>query len=240
MYYNSNDGENKLQWGNFMKRLKLTDFFIGIVFTLLFLSLAVIITINFRPLYYLDMKVLHIEESSGYPKQEILDNYNALIDYSSPFFRGSLTFPTLQASESGLAHFKEVKNIFSFFYILGAFTLVLGVAIMRYKHRKKDYSYLLASSITAAILPLFVILAVAVDFDTTFVMFHKLFFHNDDWLFNPVTDPVIKILPETFFMHCALLIIFFIILGNIIFAIQYFRIKKNFLIKYRKHNNLKI
>ena len=227
--------------GYFMKRLKLTDFFIGIVFALLFFSLAVIITINLRPLYYLDIKALHIEESSGYPKQEIIDNYNALIDYSFPLFRGGLTFPTLPSSESGLQHFKEVKDIFSFFYILGALTLVLGIAIMRYKHRKKDYSYLLASSITAAVLPLSVLLPLTVDFDTSFVIFHKLlFFNNNDWLFNPVTDPVINILPETYFLHCALAIILFIILGSIIFAIQYFRIKKKFHIKYRKSSNLKI
>ncbi|HCM13569.1 MAG TPA: TIGR01906 family membrane protein, partial [Lachnospiraceae bacterium] len=80
-----------------------------------------------------------------------------------------------------------------------------------------------------------------VDFDTSFVIFHKLlFFNNNDWLFNPVTDPVINILPETYFLHCALAIILFIILGSIIFAIQYFRIKKKFHIKYRKSSNLKI
>jgi len=223
-----------------MKRWKITDFIIGIIFTLLLISLAVVITINFRPLYYWDVKALNIETTSGYSKQEILQNYNALIDYSSPFYQGSLSFPSLPASEYGLQHFKEVKDIFTFFYILGAITLVIGIAIIVYKHRKRDYHYLLVSSICAVVIPLFVTLALAIDFDTSFVIFHKIFFNNDYWIFDPATDPVIKILPDTFFLHCALLIILLIITGSIILAIVYFKKRKKFHIKYRKIQNLKI
>ncbi|NLP34557.1 MAG: TIGR01906 family membrane protein [Clostridiales bacterium] len=223
-----------------MKRFKFTDFIIGIIFTLLLISMSVVITINFRPLYYLDVEALNIEATSGYPKQEILDNYNALINYSSPFYKGSLSFPTLSASENGLQHFKEVKDIFTFFYILGAITLVLVVAIILYKRRKKDYHYLLVSSITTIVLPIIVALAIAIDFDTSFVIFHKIFFNNDYWIFDPTTDPVIKILPDTFFMHCALLIIFFVILGSILLATIYFNKRKKIHIKYRKSENLRI
>lgn len=223
-----------------MKRFKFTDFIISIIFTLLLISMSVVITINFRPLYYLDVEALNIEATSGYPKQEILDNYNALINYSSPFYKGSLSFPTLSASENGLQHFKEVKDIFTFFYILGAITLVLVVAIILYKRRKKDYHYLLVSSITTIVLPIIVALAIAIDFDTSFVIFHKIFFNNDYWIFDPTTDPVIKILPDTFFMHCALLIIFFVILGSILLATIYFNKRKKIHIKYRKSENLRI
>ena len=50
----------------------------------------------------------------------------------------------------------------------------------------------------------------AVGFNTFFVMFHELFFSNDDWIFNPVTDPIIMVLPEQFFMYCFIL--FFILI----------------------------
>lgn len=223
-----------------MKKLKFIDFLIGATFTLLLVSLAVIITINFRPLYYLDMDFLNIPASSGYPKEEIKANYDALIDYSSPFFTGELSFPTLPASDDGIQHFREVKNIFNFFYILAATTLVICIIIILYKRKRKDYSYLLASSITAIVLPSLVAIALAIDFDKAFVIFHKMFFNNDYWLFDPVSDPVIGILPATFFLHCALLIIFIIILGSIILALTYNHIRKNFHIKYRKIENLKI
>lgn len=223
-----------------MKKLKVTDFFIGCILTLLLISFAVVITINFRPLYYLDINLLNIPESSGYPREEIKANYDALIDYSSPFFAGELSFPTLPASDNGLQHFKEVKNIFNFFYVLAAITFVISVIIIQYKRKRKDHSYLLASSITAIVLPSLVAIALAIDFDTAFVVFHKIFFNNDYWLFNPTTDPVISILPATFFLHCALLIIFIIILGSFILALTYNHLRKNFHIKYRKIENLRI
>ncbi len=225
-----------------MNKFKITDFFIGIIFTLLFISLAVIITINFRPLYYMDIKFLNIEATSGLDKNEILANYNALIDYSSPFFRGDLVFPTLSASESGLSHFVEVKNIFISFYLLGAVTLILGIIIILHKSRNKDYSYLLVSAITAIVLPILLGLLMSINFDRTFILFHKLFFNNNDWLFDPTTDPVITILPDTFFMHCAILIILIVLLCSIIFLLIYvhFHKKRRYGIKYRKSRGLKL
>ena len=118
------------------RRFKITDFLIGIVFTLLFISLGVIFTVNFRPLYYMDVKLLNIPESSGYSREEIIENYNALIDYSSPFYKGDLSFPTLDASPSGLQHFKEVKDIFIAFYVLGAATLITAVILISTNPRR--------------------------------------------------------------------------------------------------------
>lgn len=223
-----------------MRRFKIADVFIGVLFTLLFISIAVVITINFRPLYYFDIDHLKIAESSGLTKEVIRENYDALIDYSSPFFKGELSFPTLAASESGLFHFTEVKNIFTGFYILGAITLAFGVVIIVQKHKNKDFSYLLVSSITAIVLPLFLALFLSIDFDRTFVIFHKLFFNNDYWLFDPVTDPVITILPDTFFMHCAIMIIVLVVLMSLLFLTVYLVKRQHSGIKYRRSKGLKI
>jgi integral membrane protein (TIGR01906 family) len=223
-----------------VKRIKFSDFLIGIIFTLLFVSVSVIITVNFRPLYYLDVKLLDIEQSSGYPKEEILDNYNALIDYNSPFYRGSLKFPTLEASEAGLQHFKEVKDIFIVFYILAVLTLTAAAAIIVYKYKKRDISYLRVSSLTAILLPSLLGVLIMLNFDRAFVIFHKLFFNNDYWLFDPATDPVITILPDRFFLHCALMIILLVILGSIILYVVYHFLKKRSGIRYRKLPNIKV
>ncbi|MDF2539685.1 MAG: hypothetical protein K0S76_2706 [Herbinix sp.] len=222
-----------------MKRFKISDLGIGVIFTLLFISLSVVFTINFRPLYYLDINVLNIEDTSGYTKEEILQNYDALIDYSSPFYRGELSFPTFPASAAGIIHFDEVKDIFTFFYILGAVTLIAGICIMIYKHRKKDFTYLLVSSVTAIALPLIIGLLLFIDFDKAFLVFHKLFFNNDYWLFDPNTDPVINILPDTFFLHCSLLIILLVLLGSITLLVIYIIKRRHYHIKYRKTGNLR-
>ena len=54
----------------------------------------------------------------------------------------------------------------------------------------------------------------ALDFDKAFVVFHALFFPGkDNWLFDPRTDEIITILPQEFFMNCALLILAILIVG---------------------------
>ena len=223
-----------------IRKFKASDLLIGLVFTLLFLSLGVVFTINFRPLYYLDVKLLNIPEISGYSKDMIIENYKALIDYSSPFYKGNLSFPSLDASPSGIQHFKEVKDIFMAFYGIGALSLISALGIIIYKIRKRDYSYLLVSSITAIVLPVITGLLLAIDFDKSFVIFHKIFFNNDYWIFDPITDPVINILPSTFFLHCAILITAFILLGSLTLYLGHLYQKKHSGIKYRKIPDIKI
>ncbi|MGF7142948.1 integral membrane protein (TIGR01906 family) [Anaerotaenia torta] len=223
-----------------MKRFKITDLLIGVLFTLLFISMAVVVTINFRPLYYLDISLLHIEETSGISRDEIKENYDALIDYSSPFYQGELHFPTLPASEHGLVHFEEVKNIFTAFYLMAAAALALGVLVIIRKTRRNEYGYLLTSSIMAIALPSLLALLLSIDFDRAFVVFHKLFFKNDYWLFDPATDPVILILPDTFFLHCALMIIALVILMSLLFLGAFLWKRKHSGIKYRRNKGLKL
>ncbi|WFR58243.1 TIGR01906 family membrane protein [Anaerocolumna sp. AGMB13025] len=199
-----------------MRKFKFTDILIGFVFTLLFISIGVIAAVNFRFIYYYDISHLKIAETSGIDRQVIIENYDTLIDYNSPFFKGDLKFPTLAASASGLQHFKEVKNIFVSFYYVGFASLIAVIIIILYKMRKKDRSYLLVSSITVLVLPAVTALGCAINFDAAFVIFHKIFFRNNYWLFDPVTDPVITILPDTFFLHELIVIIAFVVIGSVV------------------------
>ena len=57
----------------------------------------------------------------------------------------------------------------------------------------------------------------AMDFDDFFVKFHHTFFPGkENWLFDPATDEIIKILPEEFFRNCAILIVSVIVLVSIV------------------------
>jgi integral membrane protein (TIGR01906 family) len=52
----------------------------------------------------------------------------------------------------------------------------------------------------------------ATDFDRAFTIFHKLFFPGkSNWLFSWYEDEIIRILPQEFFMNCAILILVSII-----------------------------
>ena len=199
-----------------MKKIKLSDILIGIIFTLLFIAIGVIASVNMRFIYYLDVKLLNIPATSGLEPKVILDNYNALIDYNSPFFQGDLIFPSLPSSPEALQHFVEVKDIFVSFYYIGAITLILSIIIVIRKAAKKDYSFLQVSAITVVVIPVIAAIAASLNFDATFVIFHKLFFRNDFWLFDPITDPVITILPDTFFLHALIIIIVTVLIGSLI------------------------
>lgn len=59
---------------------------------------------------------------------------------------------------------------------------------------------------------------ISTDFNRYFILFHKMFFHNDLWMLDPSTDMLINIVPEGFFSDTVFLIgsIFFI---SILFVI---------------------
>lgn len=200
---------------------------IGILFLLFFISLGLIIVINFEGLYIFDINLLKIPESSGMNYDEILKNYKTLIEYCSPFFKGELVFPTLSSSKEGLQHFVEVKRIFTVFYYLLPITFVMLLISIIYKKKRKDYKYLFKSAIICIFLPITVIVSMLVNFDDFFIIFHKMFFRNDFWLFDRETDPIINILPDTYFMHCAFFIAGVIIIGSISLIIIYFILKKH-------------
>lgn len=198
---------------------------LALLLTLTIISLAVVFTLAFKPLYYLDMQTLHLSEATGYSDEEIRANYNAVIDYNLSFGDEELEFPTLPMSESGRIHFEEVKDIFNLFKYMAIGGTLLSAAGILWMYRRRENRYLKLGSILSVALPAAVGVCVAANWDQAFILFHKIAFDNDYWLFDPETDPVIRILPDTFFLHCALLILFCIVLGAGICALAYRRSK---------------
>lgn len=199
---------------------------LALVLVLFIISAAVVVTLHFRPLYYWDIDLLNIVESSGYSREEIVQNYNVLIDYNSIFGPKELNFPTLAMSETGRIHFEEVKDVFLFFEITAIVAGVLSLAGILYRHFRRNSGYLLLAGILTVGIPAVLAVLIALNWDRVFVLFHKIVFNNDYWIFDAVTDPVITILPDTFFMHCALLILVLVVLGSVICLLLYRYSKK--------------
>jgi len=199
---------------------------LALVLTLTVISLAVVFTLGFRPLYYLDIKALDIPRLSGYSEEEIRENYDVLIDYNLSFGEEELSFPSLPMSESGRIHFEEVKVIFNLFKYMAIFGSVVSAAGIWFCARREEYRYLKLTSILAVALPAVLGILVALNWDWVFVTFHEIAFDNDYWLFNPLTDPVITILPDTFFMHCALMIFGCIVAGSVVCGLAYGKIMR--------------
>ena len=75
----------------------LKTFFI-LCFTFSFITLSVNFTLLFKPLYYMDINVLNIEESSNLNKEELKANYDYLITYLTNNKIEEFNLPTLPSS----------------------------------------------------------------------------------------------------------------------------------------------
>lgn len=189
---------------------------------------AVVFTVFFKGLYYFDIHYLNIEQYTSLTADQIKHNYDVLIQYQSLFFRGPLVLPDFVMSGSGIKHFAEVKIIFDFIQILLAVGLIVMAPVMIKKYKEKDFIFFKLSALFSVAIPSFIGLLASIDFSKAFVIFHQIVFRNNDWIFDERYDPVIMILPEEFFMHCFMLIVFIVLLSSIIFYSIYRRLLKEY------------
>ncbi|SET65457.1 TIGR01906 family membrane protein [[Clostridium] polysaccharolyticum] len=202
-------------------RICISEFYIALVITLLSISFWSTFVLYFRPIYKWAVSLFHIERSSGLSKQVMYENYNALINYYYPWVKGNLSLPSLPQSSHAIQHFAEVKDIFNLFLFIIPVTLILLLVYLWCKRGQKNLHFLKTASITMIAAPLVLGCGFATNFDKTFETFHKLFFDNDYWIFDPNTDPIINMLPEQFFMLCGIFIIGFVLLTSLFCFLLY-------------------
>ncbi len=192
-----------------------------IALILFMLTFSIGLPIYFRPFYYLQIKTLGMEEATGWSYDTIKTAYDEVLNFctlaGTTFSAGELKF-----SEEGAAHFADCKVLFN----LNLSVLVISAAILiclfvLYKVKiftpcrpLKHHAYFWAA-IVAVALPLIIGCLAAIDFDRAFEIFHAIFFPGkSNWLFNPSKDEIIRVMPQQFFMNCAI----FIGVGLIAFA----------------------
>ena len=200
-----------------MKSSFFADLVTGISGFLFCLSLSIVLILHFRPLYVQEIKDQELSSLSSMSETEILEQYDALIHYNSLFYRGELHFPSLPMSEEGRIHFSEVKKIFDAIQLLLIFSAATFFPLAFFRIRKRRFVFFRIIPSISAVLAFLAAFGALLDWDALFTAFHKLFFRNDYWLFDPDTDPVIKLLPDSYFLHCLagilVLLLFFSLLS---------------------------
>lgn len=193
-----------------MRSLKLLAIAKAVLIGLVILTGAIAMPILLRPFYYWHIAPMDLGRSLGLDAEQVKTAYREMMDYcigiSDTFSVGGLTF-----SESGVAHFADVRALF----LLNLRVLVISAVLLtvlclsaRGKshlagHRPGFWSAVGLSAGFALVAGL-----AALDFDRAFMVFHSLFFPGKtNWLFYPNEDPVILLLPAEFFRNCALLIL---------------------------------
>ena len=175
---------------------------------LFFISLSILLTIYLAWIFYpLEIEWLNLTDRVFLKSETIQYNFHILMNYLTNPFSQILEMPDFRSSAAGLHHFAAVKKLFHLVQLVAVATLPCFYFFVK-KIVKKGFLPLYRKSIlTLVLLPLVIgFLGILIGFEQFFTLFHQILFVGDDtWLFDPTKDPVILILPETFFLHAFLL-----------------------------------
>ena len=191
----------------------------GVVIAVLVITFSIGLPIYFRQFYYWHIDGLDMVERTGYDYETIKNAYDDVLDYltvpGNEFGTGELAF-----SEEGASHFADCKLLFDlngWAFIISLLLFGLLVTLQRREvitlYRPRGFSISFWSGVGTLSFFASVALLASLDFNTAFVVFHSIFFPGkDNWLFNPHTDEIIRVMPQQFFMNCAILIVCSIII----------------------------
>lgn len=189
--------------------------------TVLFvLSGAILATIYLAWLVFpVEISYLGLEKIVYMKSTDISYNFNILMNYLTNPFQTVLDMPNFSSSVDGLKHFADVKKLFHL--AQGVFVLSFPAFFLFIKQiLLKGHGWLVQKTFLWMMLAPVVIglMGLLMGFDQFFVLFHTVLFPGDStWLFDPVKDPVIYILPEEFFLHCFIL---FFVLYEVFFGVM--------------------
>ena len=201
----------------------------GVAVFFLIITFSIALPIYCRFFYYMQIEPLDLLLKTGYDLETIKSAYNEVLDF--------LTLPNVEFgtgvfkfTEEGKAHFYDCKVLFNLnltvlivSFAVATTLLVLDKTKVVKLCRPFNMSVSFISALSIFIVFGILALIISIDFDMAFTVFHKIFFPGkDNWLFDPRYDQILKILPQEFFMNCAILIgasIILISLGIIIFQL---------------------
>ena len=177
------------------------------------LTASIGLPIYIRPFDYAHIEALDLPGVSGFTADQIRTAYDEVLDY--------LTLPgqefgtgVMACSDSAADHFRDCRVLFDLNagVLLGSVTVILVLLLLRRtgwikRLRIGSHSGAFWGALAAVGLPLVIGALAALDFSRAFVIFHSIFFPGkDNWIFDWYTDQIIRVLPQQFFMNCAILI----------------------------------
>lgn len=181
----------------------------GALMMLACLALAIFLTVNSVWLFEINIQPLKLTAATGLTASQMHHDYVRIIEYLQLPWISSLKLHYFFSSAKGLQHFRDVKGLILFNNFVGLVLVPVG-AYLLHRLNNKSLTWLLMTPIKVVTTVSLVIIALMlVNFEQVFVTFHEVLFRNQDWIFDPNTDPVINMLPDTFFLECFLL--FFIL-----------------------------
>ena len=195
---------------------------LNVSLTVIFVAALVIFMLTFsigipsycRFLYYIQINTLDLPEKTGWDYDIIKTAYDDILNFCTlpgyPCKTGQL-----KLSSDGAAHFADCKVLFSLNFwallVSGVISLAL-ILLNRFKVvtlcRPFGHGAQLLAAVIAVALPIVIILLVLiVGFDAAFEAFHAIFFPGKtNWLFDMNEDQIINVMPQEFFLNCAIIV----------------------------------
>lgn len=176
-------------------------------------SSAILLTILLSWALYLPLSAyLNLAGQRQLTQPRLIMNFNQLMTYLLVPWQSRLQLPDFPMSLAGRQHFVEVKRLFGLAAVIWLVTI--GPAIQHWQSRRRTnrlWQYVRPMQV-ALVVPVVLGFIASMNFEWFFITFHELLFRNLNWQFDPVTDPIILVLPTLYFGVCFAL--FFILLES--------------------------
>lgn len=182
-----------------------------------------VVKLSFLP-FWINLQFVDTDAILNLSKDTVMLNFNELVDYLINSYVFELNLSNIPVSDSGAFHFMEVKQIFTFIKSIQFVAFVGTFFFILSEKNIKDYALYKKLSKYLCVFPVVMILIIATSFNFWFVLFHHIVFNNQDWLFNPITDPIILVLNEHLFLvYFIICIVLFEIILFIFYKIMCYK-----------------
>lgn len=182
-------------------KMKVNKCFSMFVFVILSFTAAVISTLALSPIFYRPfIPIFKLEQVSGLQAKQLIDSFKEMVDYLIKPQQKVLSLTYFSSSDQGLQHFSDVKFLIFMTMLIMLVSFLLAIPMIKWLKKKRQHRKLTSHFLLARLLPIILLLTMIIAFDKFFIFFHQILFRNNYWLFDPLIDPVITILPQEFFM----------------------------------------
>ena len=192
---------------------------------MMFLLIGVLLLTSFQVAIYGDSQYRFYERE--YKKYQVADSLNMTMDHIMDVTDQMMAYLIGKKAELSVItdvdgetqdffneqdrfHMGEVKELFlGGLKIRNIMLVAVLLILILLAARKADMikllprAYFVTLGITGVITIVLGVLF-ASDFDKYFRIFHEIFFDNDQWMFDPATDYMIRMLPEGFFFDMVI------------------------------------
>lgn len=181
--------------------MTIKHYFQGAVFCLALVSISVTLTVILSPaIYWFFTGALDLGVQMGLSHDQVNETYRYIIAFLLDPRPGAFSLPYFSFSLEGAIHFQDVKFLVQGNGLISLLGLSYALYFLRTTYQplaKYKQAHLRRIGIW---LPILALLVGVFFFDFLFLAFHQIAFSNSFWIFDPLRDPVIHVLPELFFL----------------------------------------